>query len=151
VGPIGPQGPVGPQGNAGPSGVVGTGYVAGYAGAAIYNPFSYEFVGPVATVTIQSGQKLVAFGSVPLGVSTNATYFIPDIGYRLAGSGTSPTNASGGGYMICMASPGGRASWSVNTSIALPAGTYEIGVVVGYNYGPLDDNDYVNMTWMVVN
>ena len=53
--------------------------------------------------------------------------------------------------MICRATPGARPIWSVNTSIALPAGTWEVGLVVGYTGGPLDDNDFVNLTWMVVN
>ena len=53
--------------------------------------------------------------------------------------------------MICRASAGPRATWAVNGRVAPAAGTYDVGIVIKNTSAALNDNDYINLTWMVVN
>jgi hypothetical protein len=157
TGPAGSVGPAGATGATGAQGLISNGFISGSTG-----PFSpvvgtWGFIGATGLVALNGSQRIIAFGSVPLGTNLagGPWQFHIDLAYRLNGSMVAPTNFSGGGYMIAEISAGNnRPIWSVNgRSGTLPAGTYQIGIAVrgavpGLN---LDDNDFFNVTWMVVN
>ena len=142
----------GPQGPPGPQGVVTSGFGSGFIGSIPVGP-NWTFAGPYSTVTLQPGQRIIAWASAPLGLSTlGATQdFEIDVGWQW-GTGGSVTNASGSGYMVGQATSV-RLIYPANGVLNPGPGTWRIGVVVrnGIGPNPLNKTDYVNFSYMIVN
>lgn len=64
-GPQGPQGPPGPTGPKGDTGIISTTLINGAGGILSNTQTAFTFVGPTAAVSLQNGQRLTAWISVP--------------------------------------------------------------------------------------
>jgi hypothetical protein len=101
-----------------------------------------QFLSPVLTVTISSGQKIHvvanrAFGSLSSDGAANLDLYI---GYRVAGSGAAPT-LLGGGMFDIRVPQNTRMPFGISAVISgLPAGTYEVGMAG-------DDDGNGNWNW----
>ncbi|USN99963.1 MAG: hypothetical protein H6810_04685 [Phycisphaeraceae bacterium] len=90
-----------------------------------------QFLTPTATVTITAGQKIyvsanAAFGSTIAGGADNLDIFI---GYRVSGSGATPTTV-GGGIFNLRVQQNTRVPMGISAVISnLVAGTYDVGMV----------------------
>jgi hypothetical protein len=144
TGPTGAQGPAGPQG---PSGVVVTGAFNGSIGS-IAATTAWTMVGPTATVTTTSSQRLLGAASAPLGMTTTTPAgFDYGLCYRPSGGGTA-TNFAGSSYSTGEATSN-RTPFAATASIVPGAGTWSVGFCVRNNTVTLDDNDWVN-GWVIV-
>ena len=145
----GTQGPPGP---AGPQSIATTGFVGGMINLIPGGVNTWVFAGPQATVTLQPGQRIIAWGSAPLELGAAGPQLIAvDVGFQQSTGGTAVLNASGNNYMFIKAT-NVRTAFPANGVINPGPGTWKIGVVVSnpYQY-PLNANDYVNFTYMIVN
>ena len=96
TGPAGPAGPAGAQGVTGFTGIVNSASFNGTIGLLSGNPGSFQFIGPTATLSISSGDKVFAMASAALGTSNGSSQELGvglDICYSLNGGPV--TNASG--------------------------------------------------------
>lgn len=158
VGPAGPQGIqgiqgipgiVGPQGPIGTPGVVATGIFNGNAGVGPFTGMSsYGFVGPQATVTVASGQKLTAAAEAPLATTSGVAAVQFGICYQLGAGAV--TNFAGGAFGIAEIDTT-RTPVAATASISnLAAGTYKVGFcLLQFGAVAINDNDYVN-GWVIV-
>ena len=142
----------GPQGPPGAQGVVATGFGSGFIGSIPAGP-NWTFAGPYTTVTLQPGQRIIAWGSAPLGISVlgQTQDFDLDVGWQ-SNTGGIVNNASGSGWMVAQATSV-RLVYPANGVINPGPGTWRIGVVVRNGIGPnaLNKTDYVNFSYMIVN
>jgi hypothetical protein len=141
----------GPQGPPGAQGIVNTGFLSGAISPIAGNNYTWVFAGPWATVTLQPGQRIVCFASAAMGMGVSGQQnFEVDVGWQ-ASSGGIISNSSGSAYMIGVATST-RTIYPVNGVLNPGPGTWRIGVVVR-NGGPaaLNVNDYINLTYMIVN
>lgn len=148
TGPQGPQGNQGIQGVAGPqgaSGIVATSSFNGVVGAIAVNPAAYVFVGPTATVTITTGQRLTVNAVASLGLPHGSSEQRAELGvcYKNSSGGT-VNNLAGMNYVVhrFIAGP---LTYSAMGSLTPGAGTYSVGMCIK-NFGPaiISDNNYVN-------
>ena len=125
---------------------------AGYSGTSIpATPLGWTFVGPTATVTTTSTQKLVGSGAVPLGLSSGGPQILRyDLCYQPSSGGTI-TNLSGENYSSGELTTT-LVSWAVATTHEPGAGTWKVGFCVSTS-GPsaIDETSYVNGWVQVVN
>lgn len=142
----------GPQGPPGAQGVVTSGFASGFIGSIPAGP-NWTFAGQYTTVTLQPGQRIIAWGSAPLGISPLGVTqdFDLDVGWQ-SNAGGSVINGSGNGYMVGQATSV-RLIYPANGVLNPGPGTWRIGVVVrnGYGGNPLNKTDYVNFSYIVVN
>lgn len=140
-------------GPAGPAATVKTGVLLGYAGASIAaNSTVYVFAGPTASVSITANQKILVWGSVPLGLAAGTvkqTAYI-GAGYQSTVAGSVISNMAGFNYSISELSEN-RGTYAFAGSIAPGAGTYNIGCVVrNLGAAAITNNDFVNGIYMIV-
>ena len=157
TGATGPQGTQGPQGLQGPQGapgvqsIVTSGFAGGMIGTIAGNNANWVFAGPTINVTLQAGQRIIAWGGAALALGSGGPQPIDvDLGFRpAAGGGIS--NAAGIDYLTLEASTM-RSTYAVNGVINPGAGTWTIGVAVrNHDAGPLSDNNWANLSYMIVN
>ncbi len=174
VGPIGSTGPqgntgiTGPQGSIGPVGVTGSAgssgiLVSGSFGGALTgfsipgNGTAYAFAGLSQLITItNTAQRIIVFGTLPLGSSiTGTANFRIDACYQRVIAGSSIINFNGVNDMIFRPNfqTSERNSFSFSSSVTgLTPGNYLIGAgIINFGTLALDNNDYVNYVYMVVN
>lgn len=111
-----------------------------------------QFLSPTITVAVVAGQQIVvnvdrAFGTTVAGGASGLNIYI---GYRVAGSGATPT-AIGGGMFGLTAAQGERKTFGINGAIGgLFTGTYEVGIV-GTGNANWNNNEWGYVTVMVIN
>ena len=153
TGATGPQGPQGSVGPTGPTGVLTTGFVGGAALPIIAgSSMAWLFPGPQATVTLQPGQKILAWGNIGVGVQAGspAKFFAFDVGYQNAAGGT-VYNAAADNYLSGVATSV-LTVFSSHAVINPGPGTWKIGAVLqNFSGGVLNANDWTNFTYMIVN
>ena len=132
--------------------LVASGFISGSIFVTINNPNPvWQFYGPTTNVTLAAGQRLQVIASAAIGINTGPSAFSIDVAYQLQGNPTI-TNFAGGGYMDVKTVSGMRSTWALNGhATGLAAGTYAIGVVVRSTTAALNDNDFVNLSYMVFN
>ncbi|RYY48959.1 MAG: hypothetical protein EOO06_08510 [Chitinophagaceae bacterium] len=143
----------GPQGPAGTPATIKTGALMGSAITTIApNSPVYVFSGPTAQVTVTANQKILLWGSIPMGLAAGSTrqFIIVGAGYQSTVPGSQLINMAGGSYSISEIR-GERSTFAFTGSIQPGAGTYNIGCIVR-NMGalPITDNDYLNAVYMIV-
>ena len=126
TGLTGAVGPAGPAGATGATGIVTTQLWSGALGSSfVATNGTFAFAGPTTTVTLTSGQRITAAGSMSVG-STVGFLVRADLCYQAAAGGTvnSPSNAyklvTGAANQRMMLSP-------VMTIIGLAPGNYKVG------------------------
>lgn len=156
AGPAGPQGATGPQG---PSGIVAVYTFSGPVGSITGNVEEFVFAGGTVQVTIASGQKMLANGSVALApsASSGSTSYHVNFCYQNPGAGMPPgpiTPFGSSGQSQQYTSPTGsfgRRSHAVsNVAIGLVAGEYTVGICVRANGTGDITNNEDSLGWVIV-
>jgi hypothetical protein len=116
-------------------------------------PTTISLIGPLATVTVAAGQKVIvmvsgALGSTAVG-GANSLNIYP--GYRTSPGGV--VNTSGAGIFGLTCAQGQRHIYSVDGVITdLPPGTYDFGMaVISTNGANWNNNEYGYVTVIVTN
>ena len=100
------------------------------AGPGVFPLAATQFLSTTVTVTISAGQQIYVdanqtFGSVAVGGAGSLDLYV---GYRVAGSGATPTLLGAGMFNIAVPQ-GVRMPFGISGVISnLPAGTYEVGM-----------------------
>jgi hypothetical protein len=125
AGPAGAVGPAGPMGPTGPSGVVASAFISGLG----TNPATtLGFIGPVATVTVASGQRVHVSASRALGTTlATATSLNLYVCYRASGSTATPSTV-GGGIWGNRVVANTRVPMGITAVISGLAGSYTVGM-----------------------
>lgn len=162
-GTTGPQGPQGPQGLTGPAGAQGaTGIIwsrsdQGSVGANLSqtNSNTWAFVGATTNVSLTPSQTVhvhavAMVGIQPGGTSKSLHY---NMGYRVAGSASAPTEFASNAYLAAKFLPGMRVPISTQYARSgFATGTYEVGLIVrtnGTDGSAINDNDWSHIhTWV---
>ncbi len=115
----------------------------------------WEFFGPSTNIVLNGNQRVVMNMVAGLGKSTSGTdFFTLDIGYQLQPGGAI-IRANGANfieYIPVFPAGGSRIPYNMPASFKPVAGTYKIGCIIsGNTVGFLDNNDYVNGYYMVIN
>jgi hypothetical protein len=147
-GPTGPTGPQGPQGPQGPSGVVASAMVSGFSVSPI--PSTLSFLGPFATVSITSGQKIQVIVSAGLGANASGANGLNlYICYQLSGGGTLTTDPYGGIFGLTETANQRHVVTMHVILSGLSAGTYLVGLC-GQSTSPNWTNNEYNYTSALV-
>jgi hypothetical protein len=156
----GEQGPPGPQGEAGPEGPQGaTGFVnaltmsASGANPNDLVPNEIGFIGPLVTVTISDGQKIIVNSVKAVGSSVVGGASGLDVWPAYAPDGEALPNVVGAGIYGIACSQNNRNTVAVNTVITgLAAGTYQIGMAARSPLpGNWNNNEFGYITIIVTN
>ncbi len=151
TGATGAQGPAGAQGT---PGVVTTVYFANSAGT-VPGSASWQFIGGSASVTVSAGQRITGSGHAELASTVAGATFGHDLCYQKSG-GAITYFAGGANYTLASVPTANlRISFAANGSFLVPAGgggTYLVGYCVqNSSANPLDNNDWVNVYFIVTN
>ena len=130
------------------------GYYTGYTGTLPAVANTWEFAGPVHTISLNGNQRIIMNATLSLGRYTPGnTYFYLDVGYQLIPGGTI-FNSSGSNFVVYTPAFTAASSYSFTATGTFkpPAGTYRIGPVLQCNVASyLNNNDYMNCTYTVIN
>lgn len=166
IGATGPTGPTGPGGLAGPPGITGATGATGPAGptgivsTAVFNgsagftinlsDITWSFMGPTATVTVATGQRLTASAVAALGADV-ADYVGVAVCYRIQAGGT--VTPFVGNSWVGSEIQTWTTAVAASGSATPAANTYLVGVcgIGGFNPVLLNNNDYVNGWVQVTN
>lgn len=140
-GPAGPAGPIGPTGAQGPSGVVSTARISGAIAPVSPADDVWQFLGPWATATTASGQRLTAAAMVPIATTGTPQTIKLDVCYQPSGGGA--LSAFAGGAFSLVAITQTRVAQAVAGTVAPGAGTWRVGACA-QTAVTLDNNDFVN-------
>ncbi len=109
---------------------------------------SWQFFGPVRSVTVGDGQRLFGSASAVLGSNTGQTRAAIAICYQRTAS--EPIVPLVGDNHLNVAIDGLQRSHSVNAAASLPRGTYSVGFcVVNLGKEIIGNNNYVN-GWLMI-
>jgi len=146
-GDTGAKGDPGAKGDTGATGIVSVTKIGGAVGV-VQVVTSWTFVGPTATITVGTGEKVVASAQAPMGGASGVTGELRyDVCYQPAAGG-SLTNFSGGNYSIGQFTAQ-RMPWTA-ASMATPApGSYKMGFCVNLTSNSLTNTDFLNGWFMV--
>lgn len=150
AGPVGPEGPVGPAGPEGPSGVLSAFGAGGFANTLAPAASTWTFFGPLLTITVPANGRILVSGTAGLG-TTNAgnTTIEIDIGVRLSTTATAPSATSN--FIVYLPATNTRTAMSAHRLIGpLAAGTYQVGMVYRNNIVAYNNNDWGQITALVL-
>ena len=153
TGATGPTGPTGPTGSTGPAGVTGTTgttgasgvvatvNVAGSAGTVAANAASFYFVGPTATVTVATGQRITGSMSAVLGVTAGTV----SVDFALCYSNNAPVAFNQFAFQSATVTTTPIPFATAGSVTPPAAGTYLVGFCVADRSATaLNKNDWVN-------
>lgn len=157
-GPAGPQGaagPAGPQGVAGPAGATGVVTMVRVSGTGPAPSASWDFLATPASVTVDTGQRVLVMSSRVLGstVAGGASSLDMDICRRSTAAGSTIVTSGMGGLYGVRVAQDTRVPMSLTMYLSgMPAGTYQVGLcgksaqAASWNY-----NEYSYTVAMVLN